>query len=226
MKKIAEGTLNNKSYVVRHLSTADLSAIETLQAKVYASLEDQSVLQPLTTEEFNEILHQEKMMIGVFVQDQLIGFRALLEPPIDEEHLGYDCQIDEEAFSRVLYQEISNVAPEYRGFGLQRKMAAWSMAQIDEEKYDYICSTVKPGNIPSLKDKFSQGLIVRALKIKYVDKLRYVFFKDLRNSAPNYTEIIEIDMNDIEGQQSLLKEGYVGTKLEKKADQWLVLYEK
>lgn len=223
---ITDGFLDEVAYYVRHLSMDDLPEIEALQEKVYGDLPDQSVLQPLSTEEFEEILQQENMMIGVFVADEMISFRALVEPPVDEEHLGYDCGISEDEFSRVLYQEISNVSPDYRGFGLQKKMAKWSMESIDISRYDYICSTVKPGNIPSLKDKFSQNLIVKALKIKYVDKLRYVFFKDLKAKPAVYEKKIIIDMSDIEGQQKLLKDGYVGTAMENANTGWRVHFEK
>lgn len=220
------GHLGETPFAVRYLTMDDLQAIEALQQRVYEALPVRSVLQPLTTEEFEAILQDEKMMIGVFIEEEMIGFRALLNPPIEEEHLGYDCGVPEDQFHRVLYQEISNVAPEYRGYGLQKKMAQWSMERIDQTRYDYVCSTVQPYNIPSLKDKFSQGLVVKALKIKYVDKLRYVFFKDLRTPNPTYVKKETIVMHDTEGQQKLLKNGFVGTKMYEENDEWYVVYEK
>ncbi|MBQ0138676.1 MAG: GNAT family N-acetyltransferase [Kurthia sp.] len=212
---------------VRHLTMEDMELIETLQQEVYEALPIRSVLQPLTTEEYEYILTKKGMMIGVFADDELIGFRALVSPEVDEEHLGYDCGIPEEKFSRVLYQEISNVSPKYRGHNLQKKMAQWIMEEIDLNLYDYVCSTVQPLNIPSLKDKFSQNLIVKALKIKYVDKLRYVFFKDLTAQEPaHYKEQVYILMSDTEGQQALLKDGYVGTSMHLDKDEWYVVYER
>lgn len=218
--------LGDVEIAVRHLTIADLPEIEALQQKVYEALPDRSVLQPLSTEEFELILGDDGLMIGVFVKEKMIAFRALVEPPIDEEHLGYDCSIPEEKLSRVLYQEISNVDPAYRGYNLQKKMAKWTMDEIDLSRYDYVCSTVKPLNIPSLKDKFSQNLVVRALKIKYVDKLRYVFYKDLTQEAPVFTEQVKQLMHDIEGQQALLKDGYVGTAMLEENDEWYVVYER
>lgn len=218
--------LGDTDIAVRHLTLEDLPTIEALQQKVYEALPDRTVLQPLSTEEFELILGDFGLMIGVFVEEKMIAFRALVEPPIDEEHLGYDCGIPEEKLSRVLYQEISNVDPAYRGYNLQKKMAKWTMDEIDLSRYDYVCSTVKPLNIPSLKDKFSQNLVVRALKIKYVDKLRYVFFKDLTKAAPAYNEQVKHLMSDIEGQQALLKNGYVGTSMVQENDEWYVVYQR
>lgn len=226
MTYFIEENLGDTPIAVRHLTMDDLGIIETLQQKVYDALPDKSVLQPLSTEEFEEILGDKGLMIGVFTAGKMIGFRALVEPPIDEDHLGYDCGLTEEQLPRVLYQEISNVNPDYRGYNLQKKMAKWTMDEVDLSRYDYICSTVKPLNIPSLKDKFSQKLIVKALKIKYVDKLRYVFFKDLTKAAPVFTEKMTHLMSDISGQQVLLKEGFVGTDLIKINDEWFVIYER
>ncbi|MFT9820389.1 GNAT family N-acetyltransferase [Lysinibacillus sp. NPDC056185] len=226
MEKIYEGMLGETPFFVTTLNLQHLQEIEKLQLEVYQSLADQSVLQPLSTEEFDYILSGNGMMIGAYVGDELIAFRALLNPPVDDEHLGYDCGIVEDEFHKVLYQEISNVSPTYRGYGLQKTLAQIVMGHIDLEKYDYVCSTVKPYNIPSLKDKFSQGLVVKGLKIKYVDKLRYVFYKDLRQELPTFTEKMTISMDDTVGQQQLLKQGYIGTSMYENQDDWFVVYEK
>ncbi|MFJ7890801.1 GNAT family N-acetyltransferase [Lysinibacillus xylanilyticus] len=226
MEKNYEGMLGETPFFVTTLNPQHLQEIEKLQFQVYESLADQSILQPLSTEEFDYILSGNGMMIGAYVGEELIAFRALLNPPVDDEHLGYDCGIAEEEFHKVLYQEISNVSPAYRGYGLQKTLAQVVMGHIDLEKYDYVCSTVKPYNIPSLKDKFSQGLVVKGLKIKYVDKLRYIFYKDLRQELPIFTDKKTITMDDTVGQQQLLKQGYIGTSMYEDQNDWFVVYEK
>jgi len=227
MEIIYDGMLGETPFFVIKLTLQHLQQIEELQVEVYEALADQSILQPLSTEEFEYILNGHGMMIGVYVGEELIAFRALLNPPIDEEHLGYDCGIAENEFQRVLYQEISNVSPKYRGYGLQKTLATVVMENIDLEKYDYVCSTVKPYNIPSLKDKFSQDLVIKGLKIKYVDKLRYIFYKDLRQEmSPNFTEKQVISMGDTTAQQQLLKQGFLGTSMFEENNGWFVVYEK
>ncbi len=226
MEKIYEGMLGETPFFVTELTTQHLQQIEDLQVEVYEALADKSILQPLSTEEFEYILNGQGMMIGAYTGEKLIAFRALLNPPIDEEHLGYDCGIPENEFNRVLYQEISNVSPKYRGYGLQKTLATVVMSNIDVEKYDYVCSTVKPFNIPSLKDKFSQDLVIKGLKIKYVDKLRYIFYKDLRQELPLLTEQQVINMGDTAAQQQLLKQGFIGTSMYEENNDWFVVYEK
>ena len=223
---IHEGLLGEHPFYARKLSIDDLAALETLQQKVYDALPDKNTLQPLSTEEFENILGGNGLLIGIYVNDALIAFRALLDPQDDPEHLGVDCGLSDEQLSRVFYQEISNVDPAWRGYGLQKKMADIIMNAADLTRYDYVCATVKPYNIPSLKDKFAQGLVVKGLKLKYGGKLRYIFFKALKEQPPVYTETRKVSMGDVEAQQALLQAGFVGTTLENADDDFWIIYKK
>lgn len=226
MKSIYKGHLGEVPFDIRILAMEHLPIILQLQTIVYNALPDQSVLQPLSQEEFEYILLGNGLMIGAFVGENLIAFRALLEPEIDDEHLGRDCGVKESQLPRVLYQEISNVSPDYRGFGLQQTLAKVIMNQVDVKRFDYICATVKPFNIPSLKDKFSQGMVVVALKIKYGGKLRYVFFKKTVEEILSFTESCKVLMSSTKMQQQLLKEGWLGVQIFMENDEWFVEYKK
>lgn len=221
-----EGLLGDTPIVIEQLTLKQLAELEALQQQVYEALPDKNTLQPLSTDEFTNILGGNGLLIGVYAREQLIAFRALLDPQDDPEHLGVDCGVARENLSRVFYQEISNVSPDWRGYGLQKLMAQVIMAAADMARYDYVCATVKPYNIPSLKDKFSQGLIVKGLKLKYGGKLRYIFFKDLKNAAPAYHEEQQVSMNDTAAQQTLLQQGYVGVQLIKNGDDFAIVYKK
>ena len=225
---IATGTLGQAVYEVHVLTEAHIPQLMTLQLEVVDALENKAILQPLDEGELGFILRGHGVMIGVFVDGELIAFRALLQPEMDSEHLGYDIGLTTEAeLKKVLYQEISNVHPAYRGFGLQRTMADIIMQQIDLTKFTVVCATVMPGNIASLKDKFSQGMHIAALKYKYGGKLRYVFMKDLmRKENAVWREEAFISMDETEGQQQLLKAGFVGRSMKKDGDSWLIQYVK
>ncbi|HDR7704211.1 TPA: GNAT family N-acetyltransferase [Bacillus thuringiensis] len=220
MTALYEGTLkqNNESFHVTLLSLEHIEQILSLQNIVVEALEDKSRLQPLSQEEFQYILEGNGMMIGAFIEKKLIAFRALLVPPIDDEHLGLDIGLPESELHRVIYQEISNVHPNCRGNGMQKILANVIMDELQKEdsKYDYVCCTVAPFNIPSLKDKFAQGMEIAALKEKYGGSLRYVLVKKLRGDKErDWTNVQIILMNDANGQQALLSEGYRGYEMEK-----------
>lgn len=222
---IYKSKLGEVEYCVKKLSKEHLHKIEVLQQKVCAALPDASILQPLSGEELLNILNGNGIMLGAFVEQQLIAFRALLIPNIDDpEHLGIDCGAKD--LTRVLYQEISNVDPDYRGHGLQKILGELIMQQIDTMKFDVVCATVKPFNFASLKDKFSQGMVITALKLKYGGKLRYVFAKTLNQESTFTSEQVSVPMEDVVEQQQLLKNGYVGIAMKQLENSWQVLYQK
>ncbi|TWT24718.1 hypothetical protein [Planomicrobium sp. CPCC 101110] len=213
-----EGTITNQvlhekqPMYIKRLSLEDLPIIEHVQETVIESLAEKETLQPLSTEEFLFILNERGVMVGAFAEGQLIGFRALLIPEIDEGHLGYDIGLGEEELSKVIYQEISVVLPEYRGNRLQQTLAEVVMKELPhlKEEFRYVCCTVAPMNIPSLKDKFSQHMYIKALKNKYNSLDRYIFMKDLKNPPLRYTDYVSAKLNDLEKQRKLLESGYVG----------------
>ncbi|PFP80190.1 N-acetyltransferase [Bacillus thuringiensis] len=229
MTVLYEGTLkqNNESFHVTLLSLEHIEQILSLQNIVVEALEDKSRLQPLSQEEFQYILEGNGMMIGAFIENELIAFRALLVPPIDDEHLGLDIGLPESELHRIIYQEISNVHPNCRGNGMQKILANVIMDELQKEdsKYDYVCCTVAPFNIPSLKDKFAQGMEIAALKEKYGGSMRYVFVKELReDTEKDWIDVQSILMSDTSGQRALLSEGYRGYEMEKTADTFIVKF--
>ncbi|WP_342463014.1 GNAT family N-acetyltransferase [Ureibacillus sp. FSL K6-8385] len=223
---IEQGVLRDIPYHVKKLKVDDLPQILDLQRTVVDALPHKDILEPLSAEEFEYILKGNGIVIGVFVGDRLIAFRALLIPEIDDQHLGKDIGLNEEDLKRVIYQEISNVHPEFRGYGLQKKMAKIIMKLIDDSEFDYVMATVMPYNIPSIKDKLHQGMHIAALKEKYGGKLRYIFVKPLRKKLKLKKEAVLIPMGDIEGQKNLLHNGYIGVAIKHQCDDWYVEYRK
>jgi hypothetical protein len=221
---------NNESYIVRVLSKEHKSQLQQLQELVVDTLTEKKNLQPLTYEELDYILTGNGLIIGAFTEKRLIAFRALLIPPIDEEHLGLDVGLEAEELPRVIYQEISNVHPDYRGNRLQQTLAHLIMQEQGklDQRFTYVACTVAPFNIPSLKDKFKQGMEIAALKIKYMNQLRYIFIKSLveEDRGGEISEIVRVPMGDVEGQQALLHEGWRGISLEEDDGGYRVLYVK
>ncbi|WP_185907841.1 GNAT family N-acetyltransferase [Psychrobacillus soli] len=218
------GKLGEKDYVVRLLEKDSVEAILLLQDLVLRTLINNDFLSPVTKEEYEDFV-SKSLMVGVFVEDKLIAFRALAIPEIDEHHLGYDIGLKTAQLGQVVYQEITNVHPDYRGFGLQKKLGAIVMELLDASPYTHVCATVAPFNIASLKDKLSQGMVIGALKNKYADMLRYVFYKKLHEEREAGSEELEILMGDTEKQQQLLAEGWIGTGILQKENEWYVTYE-
>lgn len=234
MEILYKGTLKNEAgieepFAVRKLTINDLQEIIEIQNEVVSSLAERNVLQPLTVDEFRSILQGNGMMAGAFVGDRMIAFRALLVPALEEDHLGRDIGLKEEDLPKVIYQEISNVLPKYRGNKLQRILAILLMQELNKQEhpYQYVCCTVAPFNIPSLKDKFSQGMEIAVLKEKYSGMLRYVFVKDLsKPESRTWSEVITIPMEDTAAQQEAISKGFSGFDMINEAGKWHVQYGK
>ncbi|WP_262173675.1 hypothetical protein [Saccharococcus sp. Marseille-Q5394] len=217
---------NGQEVTIRSLVHKDLEIIMGLQEKVIASLEVTSFLQPLSEEEFLVIINGNGSMIGAFHNDRLIAFRAMLEPEIDEHHLGKDAGLLDSELPSVLYSEVTNVDPEYRGNSLQRILGELLMENVDKDRHRYVFATVAPFNIASLKDKFSLGMHIISLEKKYGNLLRYTLMKDLRENKRLSTLSVLADMADILKQQSLLKDGWIGVGLEEVDGTWVVKFQK
>lgn len=231
LKWIFEGKLRNGNlpFKVRKLGVEDLEGILEVQKQVVQAMQGPGILQPLTKEEYQYILEGKGLMIGAFTGNEMIAFRALLIPPIDEEHLGRDIGLQENELPKVLYQEISNVLPAFRGNQLQKILAGVIMEELSKENYcyRYICCTVAPFNIPSLKDKFSQGMEIAALKEKYGGSLRYIFVKDLEKNeeeATPFQQSTTIEMGDTKTQKQKLAQGWRGVQMEEKEGTHWVVY--
>ena len=110
---------NGKEIEIRRLTAKNLNEILLLQRKVIDALTTDSFLQPLSEDEFSFILNGKGFMIGAYYNDKLIAFRAMLEPELDDEHLGKDAGLPESEWPIVLYSEITNVDPKFRGNNLQ-----------------------------------------------------------------------------------------------------------
>lgn len=219
-----KGKLGEKEYIVHELTLGHLDSVLRLQHIVLREMEDENFLSPLTIGEFEDSIAQN-LMIGAFVDNELIAFRALALPPIDNHHLGYDIGLSTEQLEKVVYQEITNVHPDYRGFGLQKKLGVIVMELLDASPYTHVCATVAPFNIASLKDKLSQGMVIGALKKKYGDMLRYVFYKKIHVDRIIEDKLLEIPMDAIEKQQQLISDGWIGTAILQKENNWYVVFE-
>ncbi|AIF42867.1 benzoate transporter [Virgibacillus sp. SK37] len=222
--------LSMEPFEIRSLEMNNLEEILQLQEVVRQAVaqSESDSLQPLTSEEFENILTGNGFMIGTYVNETLIAFRAMLVPPLDDpEHLGADAGLTDEAKRSMMYSEITVVHPDFRGNGLQTHMGKIVLEKVDKTRFRYVATTVAPFNIPSLKDKLALGMDIIALKEKYNGKLRYVLFRDFeakRSTPAMQTKTVGMDQTEV--QQQLLREGYRGISIQSTDEKVEVTYSK
>lgn len=230
MKSLSSGKLkqSKEKYEVRRLSIENIAEIMNLQNNVYQKLIDKSKLERLSEDEFTFILSGNGLMIGAYLDDKLIAVRALLDPTDDPHHLGLAIGLEEKDLDKVIYQEVSFVNPDYQGNSLQKIMGNLIMKELNKKDhpYLYVCATVAPDNIPSLKDKFAQQMEIKALVTIYGEKKRYVFAKELRDRGSNKDVIKEVKVNlaNVNEVKQYLDLHWVGTLLEQRVNEYFIKF--
>ncbi|TFE01842.1 GNAT family N-acetyltransferase [Jeotgalibacillus sp. R-1-5s-1] len=214
------------SYTVDRVHPDQIKEFKTFQAGIVETLEDPATLQPLTDEEIHYVFDGGGIVIAASVEGKIIAVRVLLYPGDDEENLGRDLELSYEEQMKVVHQEISLVDPDFRGNGLQGILGKVIMQEMkfSTSYFEHLCCTVSPGNIPSIKDKFRQGMFVLDVKVKYGDRPRYIFYMPLKQKLfIDKDSYIFIRTDKLSRQKDFFASGYVGVGLNQtKMGTWLV----
>lgn len=230
LRIVYSGTLKTSHipFLVKVIPGEGSGELLSLQESVRSALKEPAILQPLSEEEFDHILAGNGLILGVYVEGELVGARAVLFPAIDGDHLGKDVGIPRSEWPKVVYQEISLVSENVRGNGLQKLLGQLIMEELKSrrDEFKYVCCTVAPYNIPSLKDKFDQGLAIGGLKRKYGGNWRYIFVKNLKEEFEILPTFKEVSMKEFKEQQDLLNAGWRGISMTEDHGEWKLIFGK
>ncbi|AOT70811.1 GNAT family N-acetyltransferase [Geosporobacter ferrireducens] len=220
-------------YEMMLIDAAYLNDVLALQAFVSNHLEnEQTFVADSETFMREEILAPGRgRMIGVFSEGKLIAYRNISFPKPDSDYnLGRECNIPEEELGKVSILEATVVHPQYRGNRLQARLLKHTIPLLESLGYYHVFSTISPYNYPSLKNVMDTGLVIRDLKNRsgvYEGKLRFLLARDLRKpSRIDFVEQVVFSNRDIEKQQQLLQQGFIGYQLIKKAEGFDIIYGK
>jgi hypothetical protein len=128
----------------------------------------------------------------------------------------------------VAHLEACFVHPAYRGNRIQTKLGELLLQQVlSEKEYRHLFSTVMPANSPSIVDKFVQKMKIVALKQKYNNSWRYIFYRDLWVEE-DFKEraAVPVPSSDLQQQLTLLNRGYQGIGYRKTGTGLEILYDK
>ncbi len=213
-------------YQMRFIDESSLMDMMELQEVIVQNLRDKEIFRVHSPNYFEEHFKVENSVIGVFTEDGLVAYNVLFFPGLDSDNFGIDINLPREELNNVVHLETVAVHPAYRGNSLQRKMEAVHLNLIKEMGYEHVCCMVSPKNHPSLRNIFSNGLTIKALKMKFGGRLRYIMHKNLSYPSSIGPEEIHIESSDIEGQVDLLKKGFLGFGILKRHDGSMISYGK
>jgi ribosomal protein S18 acetylase RimI-like enzyme len=211
-------------YEMRFVDKSSLMDMMELQEIIFQNLSDKEIFRTHSLSYFEEHFEVENSVIGVFTEDGLVAYNVLFFPGLDSDNFGADINLPEEELDKVVHLETVAVHPAYRGNSLQRKMEAVHLNLIKDMGFEHVCCTVSPKNHPSLQNVFSNGLAIKALKIKFGGRLRYIMHRNLSYPNAIKDEEILIDSLNIDGQIELLKKGLHGFRISKFSSGFLISY--
>jgi len=213
-------------YEMRFMDEDDLLDMMALQEIIVQNLSDKEIFRTHTPDYFRDHFKVENSVIGIFTDDGLIAYNVLYFPGVDGDNFGTDIALPSDELDKVVHLETVAVHPAFRGNSLQRKMEGVHLRTIQEMGYKHVCCMVSPKNHPSLQNIFSNGLVIKAVKIKFGWRLRYIMHKNLLHPSAIGPEEIRINGFNIEGQVDLLQKGFLGFQMIKLSDGFEISYGK
>jgi GNAT superfamily N-acetyltransferase len=219
VKKHVGESIEQEGYEMRLIVQQELEEVVALQELVYSKLPNKQVLY---MDSYDEMLTDMKLgakIVGVFNQNQdLIAYRYVGFPGYDDKNLGYDINLPQKELGKVVHLETTVVHPDYRGNGLQSLTLQQMIPVVKEMGYKHMLCTVSPQNYFSLFNIMKNGLKIKALKRKYGDVnsgkdglWRFILHRNLEPvSLLNPRELLKTSISDLEKQEKLIKEGFIG----------------
>lgn len=212
-------------YTMAILDESYASQVMQLQNIIVEEINDPVFYDPVTPENIQKRFEKEGLTIGVFFDNQLIGFRIIHFPPPEDDNFGKDLGMGKAELPKVAHLAATIVHPSYRRYQFAYKMNLHAVELIKSFGFRHLCSTVFPGNFPNIVTQFRTGLTIRRLKEKYGGKLRYIFYRDLAADRPVFNEKkLIVPITDVDTQVRLLEKGYVGYSIETGGDQIKIVY--
>ena len=206
-------------YSFQPLKLEHYHLIAEMQKQTLNGLEDTSIFQLSTTDFIQGCLTDRGVTIGAFIDEDLVGYFMLFFPHSSSKNLGIDLHLPESELPFVVHLDTVAVIPAYRTTTLSLRLFDQVFLALESLPYHHICATVSPHNPPSARLCIKKGLVVRAIKLKFTNKLRYILYKDKRKKERSkYTDTSDISLDKIDQQKQFLAAGYEGYAITKNTE--------
>lgn len=165
-----------KQFTLRDLTFENLSEILDLQRQCTDALPDPDIYYPLSRNELLESLHLD-IVPGIFAPDgRLVAVAAIVIGRVGDRNLAESS--DDEKKTSFTFDAVF-VAPDWRGYGLQRILIDRAAEKAREAGAKQILATVSPDNRHSLANFTSAGYEITATVSKYGGLTRNILRYDL-----------------------------------------------
>ncbi|PKR57756.1 hypothetical protein [Thalassospira lohafexi] len=206
--------------VIARLNETHLSAVIALHHDVLADA-DPTLVAGETDIFFQQHLSDCGQIFGILDQDTLLAYGVLGLPRPGDLNFGADHGLPPDQLKSVAHIDGVAVRRDCRGQNWQYKLTCHRLNAARTDGREIALTTVAPGNVASLINILSAGMIIRGLKEKYGGH-RFLMRADLgKNPMPHQTNEITqwCPATDFENCHRLLKAGYVGVTFRKATSQ-------
>lgn len=162
--------------------TAGIRAAVRLTFQVWEQMEEKAWYRPDPVEVVLDTVHRGKGIVYRVLEKRtgaMAGVLIVIIPGRSDENLGYDAGFDEDGLLKTAHMDSAAVLPEFRGCGLQGRMADAAQAELRRRGYRFLMCTVHPENRFSLQTMVKQGYRVIGMAEKYGGYERAVLLKEL-----------------------------------------------
>jgi GNAT superfamily N-acetyltransferase len=179
------------------------------------------------SEEARTAAIDRRLAYGAFDGEQLVALCVGFTESADRETFkdkvrNWNAILEQNAFIRIAYVALSSV----RGKGLIKELLAASLSAASREGCRHAIATVAADNGPSIKILIDAGFQVQFVGPVYGDKVRIVTHRRLGPLFDSVSPTEWIPSTDIQRQQELLGQGYLGVAAKRESDHVLIGYER
>ena len=205
------GFFTKTKCVLRRLSMDDKDEALALH-RTMAGGANHEIFVPGTDDNFLRIL-EEGVVLGIHDGKRVICMRTVIFEADDEGFLDEDMGLSPGQMGRVAFSDYCIVHGGYRGNNLQF-LTYYHMEAFLWDDFDYLCTTVSPRNIVSLRNVLLCGFYAFQLKERYGGHMRYLLRKNMKDGGVIRTKRHESALvRDYRAQQEIMNRGKVGYRL-------------
>lgn len=167
------------SIVIRKGNISDTENFIRLLSQVREGMEHKEWFYLDPPEDVMEMMADGTMQLWVAMDgSRLAAAFSILTPGFAENNYGYDLGFTEEELLRVINMDSAAVHPDYRGFGLQKKLMLTAEQELYGAGERILLCTVHPDNRFSLQNVLNQGYAIQK-KLEKHGSVRYILRKDI-----------------------------------------------
>ena len=158
----------------------DIDKVIALQDVIVDALENKDVYATYTDEEALEVLTNNCCFMAEAEGGNVAGYSVLIpNTRTDEENYGHYLEYDSEQLAKTASLDLTMVAPEYRGYGLQRLFTKIRIAYAIEQGATEALASVSPENPYSYRNLEALNMSRHRRMKLYGGKDRFIFRKEL-----------------------------------------------